>query len=38
MNAAQVHVRNAPRFADRDAGRLARDLYGLSVAVEIVFP
>ena len=34
MNAGQVHVRNAPRFTDRDAIRLARDLYGLSVAAE----
>ena len=34
MNAAQIHVRNAPRFTGRDAVRLARDLYGLSVAAE----
>jgi len=30
----QVHVGNAPQFTDRDAVRLARDLYGLSVAAE----
>jgi 4-aminobutyrate aminotransferase-like enzyme/Ser/Thr protein kinase RdoA (MazF antagonist) len=34
VSAGQVHVGNAPQFTDRDAVRLARDLYGLTVAAE----